>query len=300
MAAVRDEQAPVPANEPDVARPVQRPVLTSVPFLKNGRPFRARQTPAAAAERSMSGFSLSLSSNSTSASRVSVARSNFLAEDTDAALIADESKNDADRAPAAYLWVKRVLDVTVAGLALVFLFPLLLLIALAVVIEGRGGPILFHQNRVGRNGRLFRFYKIRSMVPGAEALLNNLAAHNEVCGPIFKMRRDPRVTRVGRWLRKYSMDELPQLFNVLKGDMSLVGPRPHLPSEVKSYTPEQRRRLSVQPGLLCLREVGGRSHFSFEQWIESDLAYIKRRSLGTDLGILLRTLPAVFKGDGAY
>ena len=200
-----------------------------------------------------------------------------------------------------YLRTKRILDVVIASLALFFLSPLLLLIALAIVIEGRGrGPTLFHQERVGRNGRLFRFYKFRSMVPDAEARLRDLTAHNEACGPIFKMRRDPRVTRVGRWLRRSSMDELPQLFNVLKGDMSLVGPRPHLPREVEKYDARQRQRLRVQPGLLCLREVGGRSHLTFEQWVESDLAYIGRRSLGTDLGILLRTLPAIFKGDGAY
>ncbi|HVK04712.1 MAG TPA: sugar transferase [Armatimonadaceae bacterium] len=198
-----------------------------------------------------------------------------------------------------YIVAKRALDVLVAGGLMVLLFPLLLLVGIAIVVEDRG-PMLYYQTRVGRNGRHFRFYKFRSMVRNADALKAQLAAKNESDGPAFKMKNDPRVTRIGRILRRYSIDELPQLLNVLKGEMSLVGPRPHLPSEVAQYTGRQADRLAVQPGLLCLREVLGRSNVSFEQWVEWDLLYTEHRSLRTDMWILLRTLPAVFMADGAY
>jgi lipopolysaccharide/colanic/teichoic acid biosynthesis glycosyltransferase len=138
------------------------------------------------------------------------------------------------------------------------------------------------------------------MVKNAAQLQSELKTCNEATGPIFKMRKDPRVTRVGRVLRKYSIDELPQLFNVIRGDMSLVGPRPHLPSEVALYTPEQYMRLSVQPGLVCLREVSGRSELTFDRWIETDLQYIACRSLKMDISILLRLVPAVIGARGAY
>lgn len=200
---------------------------------------------------------------------------------------------------SAYPVIKRITDVCLAGLALLLLSPLCLLIALAIFCEDRG-PILFRQTRVGKHGKPFAFLKFRSMVPDAEALKHRLATNNEALGPIFKMRQDPRVTWVGRILRKYSLDELPQLLSVLGGQMSLVGPRPHLPCEVAQYSPRQRQRLSVQPGLICLREVCGRSHLSFERWIEMDLMYIEYRSLLTDLRILIRAIPAVVKGDGAY
>jgi|GEM_PF-1307081 Sugar transferases involved in lipopolysaccharide synthesis len=199
----------------------------------------------------------------------------------------------------AYLIFKRVLDVVVASSLLVLLFPLLLLVGLAIVLEDRG-PMLYYQTRVGKNGKEFRFYKFRSMVRNADALKGQLASLNESDGPAFKMRNDPRITRVGRFLRRSSVDELPQLLNVLRGEMSLVGPRPHLPREVAQYTERQKGRLAVQPGLLCLREVLGRSNVSFEQWVEWDLLYIEHRSLRTDLWILGRTVPAVLKADGAY
>jgi lipopolysaccharide/colanic/teichoic acid biosynthesis glycosyltransferase len=198
-----------------------------------------------------------------------------------------------------YLILKRAIDLVLSSLLLLVLSPLLLFISLAIFAEDRG-PILFVQTRVGKEGKPFRFYKFRSMVRNAEALRKELSAHNEANGPIFKMRCDPRITRTGRPLRKWSLDELPQLINVLRGDMSLVGPRPHLPHEVQAYSSRQSRRLSVQPGLVCLREVSGRSNLSFERWIEMDLAYIEARSLGTDLAILLRTVPAVLCGNGAY
>jgi len=199
----------------------------------------------------------------------------------------------------AYEAGKRTFDVAAAGIALAALMPFLAVIAVLIWLDDRG-PVLYWQTRVGRDGRTFRFYKFRSMVRNADALKEALLCENEAEGPIFKMRRDPRVTRVGRFLRQHSLDELPQFFNVLRGDMSLVGPRPHLPSEVACYTPRQRLRLSVQPGLICLREVHGRSNLTFEQWVESDLRYIETRSFSTDLGILARAVPAVLKAEGAY
>lgn len=198
-----------------------------------------------------------------------------------------------------YIAFKRVGDVCFAGLTLVLLSPILGIVALIIWAEDKG-PALFCQTRIGRDGKPFCFFKFRSMVCDAEAIKESLLARNEAEGPIFKMRRDPRVTRAGRWLRKYSLDELPQLLNVVRGEMSLVGPRPHLPEEVANYTDRQRQRLAVQPGMVCLREVSGRSRLSFERWIEMDLLYIQRRSLVTDLHILLRAVPVVLKGDGAY
>lgn len=199
----------------------------------------------------------------------------------------------------SYLVCKRLFDVTLAMGALILLFPLLLLVALAIVLED-GGPILYYQSRVGRDGKPFRFYKFRSMVKNADAIKEQLAALNEADGPIFKMKNDPRITRVGRFLRRSSIDELPQFINVLRGEMSLVGPRPHLPREVDLYVDRQQQRLLVQPGLVCLREVHGRSNLTFDQWVELDLLYIQNRSVCTDLSILARLVPAVLKGDGAY
>jgi len=204
-----------------------------------------------------------------------------------------------ERARTEYLTLKRALDLILTCLALLLLAPLLALIALGIALED-GGPVLFSQVRVGKHGRSFRFLKFRSMVRNAEALKDRLAAQNEACGPIFKIRDDPRVTRIGRWLRKSSLDELPQLFNVLRGELSLVGPRPHLPREVERYTDEQRRRLLVQPGIVCLREISGRSRLTFERWVELDLQYIEDQSLALDLRILLGVIPAVLRGDGAY
>lgn len=198
-----------------------------------------------------------------------------------------------------YLAAKRVGDCAVAAAALTFLSPALAAIALMIRAEGPG-PVLYSQERVGRDGRRFKFYKFRSMVPNADAVKAEYLKFNEASGPIFKMKNDPRVTRVGHVLRRYSLDELPQFWNVLKGEMSLVGPRPHLPAEVDQYAPEQKARLLVQPGLICLREVSGRSNLSFEQWVELDLIYIRTRSLGTDLRILLKAVPAVLKADGAF
>lgn len=184
---------------------------------------------------------------------------------------------------------KRVLDVCGALALLILLSPVLLLTALAVRLESRG-PVIFRQRRVGQGGRVFDLLKFRTMVVNAEALLPQLAKENLRDGPAFKLRHDPRITRIGRWLRALSIDELPQLWNVLKGDMSLVGPRPALPSEVRQYEPWQRARLSMVGGLTCYWQVDGRlRNVSFDDWVRQDLRYRGRSSARTDLGLMART-----------
>jgi len=194
---------------------------------------------------------------------------------------------------------KRVIDVTGATVALLIMAVPMALVALAIKLESRG-PVLFFQYRVGEHGLPFRFCKFRSMVVNAEAARHDLEAVNEASGPIFKIRQDPRMTRVGRITRRASIDELPQLFHVLSGKMSLVGPRPPLPEEVENYEPWQRERLAVRPGLTCIWQISGRSDIPFERWVELDIEYVRRRCLLLDLKILLLTLPAVLSGRGAY
>jgi len=193
----------------------------------------------------------------------------------------------------------RGLDVVLSAALLLVSLPLSALIALAIRLDD-GGPVLFRQTRVGRGGSEFSLLKFRSMAPDAEARRLTLGVMNERTGPVFKIRRDPRITRVGRLLRRWSLDELPQLFNVLRGDMSLVGPRPALPSEVARYSDLQRERLSVPPGLTGLWQVSGRASLSFERSVELDLFYVHHRSLALNLRLLARTLPAVLSGRGAY
>ncbi|MGH9813687.1 MAG: sugar transferase [Candidatus Acidiferrales bacterium] len=196
------------------------------------------------------------------------------------------------------LFAKRLLDAAGAGLLLVALSPLLLLLALLVKLTSPG-PVLYRQMRCGLGGRRFALVKFRSMVADAEQRQAELAALNEADGPVFKMRRDPRVTSVGRWMRRLSLDELPQLWNILRGDMSFVGPRPPLPQEVEKYERWQRRRLRMRPGLTCLWALEGRSELSFSRWMELDMAYIDNWSLWLDLKILLKTIPRVLLGRGA-
>jgi exopolysaccharide biosynthesis polyprenyl glycosylphosphotransferase len=195
--------------------------------------------------------------------------------------------------------VKRALDVALAVVFLALLAPVMALTALAIRLDSPG-PVIFRQTRVGKGGRHFTCYKFRSMHTDAEQRLAELLDRNEADGPVFKLRDDPRVTRVGRVIRRLSIDELPQLWNVLRGEMSLVGPRPALPSEVARYSFEQRRRLSVVPGITGLQQVSGRSDVSFDRWIALDLAYIEQQSLRLDLSILLRTIVVVLLGHGAY
>jgi exopolysaccharide biosynthesis polyprenyl glycosylphosphotransferase len=195
--------------------------------------------------------------------------------------------------------IKRALDVAVAGLLLPFLLPVLLCVAIAIKFSS-AGPILFWQDRIGLNKRRFKICKFRTMVPDAERLMANLERQNEVAGPAFKMKNDPRVTRVGKWLRRTSIDELPQLLNVLKGDMSLVGPRPLPVRDYEGFSEDwQRRRFSIKPGITCLWQVNGRSGITFDQWMLLDLQYVDEWSLWLDLKILAKTVPAVLKGAGA-
>jgi exopolysaccharide biosynthesis polyprenyl glycosylphosphotransferase len=196
------------------------------------------------------------------------------------------------------LALKRLVDILVSGIALLLLSPLLALTALAVKATSRG-PVLFGQERVGLHGRRFAMLKFRSMIADAESRLAALQSRNEQAGPVFKMKRDPRITPVGRFIRKYSIDELPQLVNVLRGDMALVGPRPPIPGEVARYEAWQRRRLSVRPGLTCTWQVSGRNAIGFEDWMMLDLRYIDHWSLAADLTLLVKTVPVVLTGRGA-
>jgi exopolysaccharide biosynthesis polyprenyl glycosylphosphotransferase len=195
--------------------------------------------------------------------------------------------------------VKRALDIVVSLLVLVVTFPLWVAVALATMLDS-SGPILFVQERVGLNGRRFDMYKFRSMHVGAEDRLEELRERNEAGGPVFKIRSDPRVTRIGRVLRRTSLDELPQLINVLRGEMSLVGPRPPLPCEVEQYRAQDFVRLTVKPGITGLWQVSGRSDCDFDRWMEYDREYIRRLSFWLDVTILARTLWVVMVGCGAY
>lgn len=198
----------------------------------------------------------------------------------------------------AQMVVKRMFDILVSSVGLAVLSPLLLVVALLVKLTSRG-PVFFKQERVGLHGHTFNMLKFRSMVQNAEALRASLEAKNEQSGPVFKIKDDPRITPVGRVIRKLSIDELPQLINVLRSEMSLVGPRPPLASEVARYEPWQRRRLSVRPGITCEWQVSGRNETSFETWMYQDMHYIDHWSLLQDLKLLLRTLPAVLSSRGA-
>ena len=194
---------------------------------------------------------------------------------------------------------KRLIDVMGAGIALTLHLPLLVLAAIAIKLESRG-PVFYRSTRIGKNGRPFTFFKLRSMVDGADRRRHHVVHLNEADGPVFKISNDPRVTRVGRFLRVTSIDEIPQFMNVLRGEMSLVGPRPPLPAEVAQYEPWQLHRLDVLPGITCLWQISGRSRIGFQEWMRLDLEYIKHRSFLLDLKILLRTIPAVLSRDGAY
>ena len=198
----------------------------------------------------------------------------------------------------ARLAIKRGMDLAGALTLLFFAWPVMLVTAVAIRMESKG-PVLFKQVRSGRSGRKFTMLKFRSMVTDAEQIKEKLAHMNEMDGPVFKIKRDPRITKVGRFIRKTSIDELPQLFNIIAGDMSMVGPRPPLPSEVEQYEPWQRRRLSVKPGLTGLWQVSGRNQVDFDEWMQLDLAYIDNWSLWLDVKILFRTVPAVLLHRGA-
>ena len=197
-------------------------------------------------------------------------------------------------------WVlRRAQDIVFSLLALILLAPLALLISLAIVLDSPGDGAIFRQRRVGRDGKLFWLYKFRTMCPDAEEQLNELLSQNQMDGPVFKIKGDPRITRVGRFLRKTSLDELPQLLNVLQGDMSIVGPRPALPREVELYSDYQRQRLYVTPGLSCYWQIAPhRNEMSFDEWVALDMKYIQERSFWVDWKIIFKTFKVCLLGFG--
>ena len=198
-----------------------------------------------------------------------------------------------------YWLVRRTQDIFFSALALIVLAIPMLIVALVVWIDSPGARPIFVQDRVGRNGKIFKFYKFRSMVPNAEEKLKEVLAQNEMDGPVFKMKHDPRITRVGRFIRRTSIDELPQLINILKGDMSIVGPRPALPREVAQYNDYERQRLYVTPGLTCYWQIQpNRNELSFDEWMELDIKYIRERSFWVDWKIIFGTVAAVLRMYG--
>ena len=200
---------------------------------------------------------------------------------------------------AIYLAVKRIMDVIGSAAALIFSGPVILGFALAIYLDDPHGSPFFSQSRVGRDGKEFKFWKLRIMVCNAEDLLKDLQDRNEMEGPAFKIKEDPRITRIGHFIRKTSIYELPQFWNVLKGDMSIVGPRPPLPREVERYTPYQRQRLMVKPGITCIWQVQhGRNDFTFDEWVDLDIEYIEHRSLWLDIKLMMRTAAVMFGGEG--
>lgn len=198
-----------------------------------------------------------------------------------------------------YLFLKRTLDIFASLVGLILLSPIFIIVALAIKIEDPKGSVFFSQQRCGKDNKLFPMYKFRSMVSNAEELLEELKEMNEMDGPVFKIKEDPRITKVGKFIRKTSIDELPQLLNVLKGDMSLVGPRPAIPHEVAEYNEYQIQRLLVKPGLTCIWQVSGRNTIGFDEWIEMDLKYIKTRSFLLDLKLIFKTVGVLFGDENA-
>ncbi|WP_181313612.1 sugar transferase [Planomicrobium soli] len=201
---------------------------------------------------------------------------------------------------STYKYIKRFIDILFSLIGIILLLPLLVVICILIKSEDWRSPIFFKQQRVGKDEKVFYMYKFRSMVSNAEALKATLAKRNEATGPVFKIKHDPRVTKIGRFIRKTSIDELPQLLNVLKGEMSLVGPRPPLPDEVEQYTVHEKKRLAVTPGLTCYWQVSGRSSIGFEEWVALDLKYIEEQCILVDLKLIFKTLLVLFGSRNAY
>lgn len=215
------------------------------------------------------------------------------------ATLATDYKSAHSEQKYVYSFFKRFFDIILSAMALLVLSPLLIGIAIAIRLEDGGSPI-YSQVRLTKGGKKFVMYKFRSMCVGADTMLQGLLSKNEMNGPVFKIAGDPRITKIGRFIRRTSIDELPQLLNVLKGDMSIIGPRPPLEREVEMYTPYQMHRLDVKTGLACYHECQGRSKSrDFDEWVESDLRYIRERSFLTDLKIIFWTIRVVFTGEGA-
>mgnify|MGYP001544426200 CR=1 FL=1 len=197
-----------------------------------------------------------------------------------------------------YFILKRIIDLVGALSGIILISPVMIITAILIKVDSKG-PVFFAQSRVGQDGKKFMMYKFRSMCTDAEVLLGKLKNENEMSGPMFKMKDDPRITKVGKFVRKTSIDELPQLFNILKGEMSLVGPRPSLPKEVVQFTPFQKRRLVAKPGLTCYWQVRGRSDVSFEEWMEMDVEYIEERNTWIDITLIFKTVGVLFGDEGA-
>ena len=198
-----------------------------------------------------------------------------------------------------YLFFKRLLDIIASLIGLIILSPIFIIVALAIKIEDPKGKVFFSQERCGKNNQLFPMYKFRSMVSNAEKLLDESKDMNEMDGPVFKIKEDPRITKVGKFIRKTSIDELPQLLNVLKGEMSLVGPRPAIPHEVEEYDDYQIQRLLVKPGITCIWQTSGRNTIGFDEWVEMDLEYIQKRSFILDLKLIFKTVGVLFGDENA-
>lgn len=198
-----------------------------------------------------------------------------------------------------YSVTKRLIDIVGSLCGIILLSPLFLIVAILIKLEDPKGKVFFAQERNGRYPKTFKMYKFRSMVHNAEDLLKDLMDRNEQTGPVFKINDDPRITKVGKFIRKTSIDELPQLFNVLKGDMSLVGPRPPIPHEVDQYNSYQMQRLAVKPGLTCIWQVSGRNNIGFDEWVEMDIEYIKTRNLWLDIKLIFKTVGVLFGDDDA-
>lgn len=198
-----------------------------------------------------------------------------------------------------YEFFKRGLDLLLSTIGIIVVIPIFLIIGIWIKLESKG-PIIFSQKRVGQNGKIFNMYKLRSMVVNAEELKEKLKENNEMSGPMFKMQYDPRITKIGRFIRKTSIDELPQLINVIKGDMSLVGPRPSLPEEVDQFEKWMLKRLDVKPGLTCYWQVSGRNNIDFEDWMKLDIKYVSERSLFLDIKLIFKTVVVLFGDKNAY
>ena len=210
-----------------------------------------------------------------------------------------EIESESSMEFSLYEVIKRLIDVVCSFLGVLVLSPLFIIIAIIIKTTSKG-PVFFSQKRVGKNGKEFNMYKFRSMVVNAEELKEKLAAQNEMSGPMFKMKDDPRVTKVGKFIRKTSIDELPQLWNVLKGDMSLVGPRPSLPKEVAQFEEWMYRRLEVKPGLTCYWQVSGRNNIDFEDWMKLDIKYVDERSTWIDIKLIFETVGVLFGDKNAH
>ena len=200
-----------------------------------------------------------------------------------------------ERSNVLYEVIKRIIDIVASFTGLIVLSPLMLVVSILIKLESKG-EVIFKQKRVGLNGKEFYMYKFRSMVINAEELKAELESQNEMSGPMFKIKDDPRITKIGKFIRKTSIDELPQLINVIKGDMSLVGPRPSLPKEVKQFEPWMMERLEVKPGLTCIWQISGRNNIDFEDWMKLDIKYVRERSLALDFKLIFKTIFVLF-GD---